>query len=52
VDFIIYLLEQCELVDRSRRCQAMRAILYLVQGNSNEINYQTKVNPRIKLNLT
>ena len=33
IDFIIYLLEQCELVDRTRRCQAMRAILYLVQGN-------------------
>ena len=33
IDFIIYLLEQCELVDRSRRCQAMRAILYLIQGN-------------------
>ncbi|CAF3183298.1 unnamed protein product [Rotaria sp. Silwood2] len=32
IDFIIYLLEQCELVDRTRRCQAMRAILYLVQG--------------------
>ncbi|CAF3744522.1 unnamed protein product [Rotaria sp. Silwood1] len=33
IDFIVYLLEQCELVDRTRRCQAMRAILYLVQGN-------------------
>ncbi|CAF4020323.1 unnamed protein product, partial [Rotaria sordida] len=32
IDFIVYLLEQCELVDRTRRCQAMRAILYLVQG--------------------
>ena len=32
IDFIIYLLEQCELVDRTRRCQAMRAILYLIQG--------------------
>jgi len=31
LDFIIYLLEQCELVDRTRRCQAMRAILYIVQ---------------------
>lgn len=34
IQFIVYLLEQCELVDRSRRCQAMRAILYLVQGKS------------------
>lgn len=34
IDFIIYLLEQCELVDRNRRCQAMRAILYLIQGNA------------------
>ena len=32
IDFIIYLLEQCELVDRNRRLQAMRAILYLIQG--------------------
>lgn len=32
LDFMIYLLEQCELVNRTRRCQAMRAILYLIQG--------------------
>ncbi|CAF0832813.1 unnamed protein product [Adineta ricciae] len=32
IDFIIYLLEQCELVDRNRRLQAMRAMLYLIQG--------------------
>jgi len=32
IEFFIYLLEQCELVDRGRRCQAMRAILYLMQG--------------------
>ena len=29
---IIYFLEQCELVNRTQRCQAMRAILYLIQG--------------------
>jgi hypothetical protein len=32
IDLMIYLLEQCELVDRTRRCQAMRGILYLIQG--------------------
>ena len=32
IEFLVYLLEQCELVDRARRCQAMRAILYLIQG--------------------
>lgn len=32
IDLIVYLLEQCELVNRTRRCQAMRAILYLIQG--------------------
>ena len=34
LDFIVYLLEQCELVDRTKRSQAMRAILYLAQGKS------------------
>ncbi|CAF0947828.1 unnamed protein product [Didymodactylos carnosus] len=31
-DFMVYLLEQCEFVDRTRRCSALRAILYLMQG--------------------
>ncbi len=43
LDFIIYLLEQCELVDRTRRCQAMRAILYLIQGKFNLENFHLKI---------
>jgi hypothetical protein len=39
IDFIIYLLEQCELVDRTRRCQSMRAILYLIQGKFNFLKF-------------
>ncbi|CAF1125017.1 unnamed protein product [Didymodactylos carnosus] len=50
-DFIIYLLEQCELVNKDSRCSVLRALLYLIQGvfyQSSDVNeYITNVKQNI-----